>query len=399
MHRFIPHSGIINLMAPEKGFSTISIHGRGGGGLPYKSLVDPIAQNTTFLLGNIDEIEGILKEGGYIYSRVGNPTQCALEERIALLERGEVALAFASGMAAISSTMIALLNKGDHIISDEVVYGCTHDLFNGLSSKMGIEVSFIDLSDPSNLEGVIRENTKLIFFETPANPTMKLIEIKAIAEIAKTHGIRVIVDNTFATPYIQRPLELGADIVVHSATKYLCGHGDAMGGLLIGDEELVNSVRSSILKDFGGCISPFNAWLIIRGLKTLSVRMREHERNANEVARFLEGEEWVESVLYPWLPSHPQYEIAKRQMSCGGGMISFIMKREEDVKQLLGRVELCALAVSLGSVETLIEHPYSMTHNNYPEKEQLGINKRLIRLSVGIEEVEDIIADLKNAMK
>ncbi|VUT28046.1 MAG: methionine gamma-lyase [Candidatus Syntrophoarchaeum sp. GoM_oil] len=387
-------------MAPEKGFSTISIHGKGGEGLPYRSLVDPITQNTTFLLDNIDEFEGILKEGGgYLYSRVGNPTQCALEERIALLEGGEATLAFASGMAAISSTMITLLNKGDHIISDEVIYGCTHDLFEGLASKIGIEVSFIDLSDPLNLEGAIRENTKLIFFETPANPTMKLIEIKAIADIAKAHGVKVIVDNTFATPYIQRPLELGADIVVHSATKYLCGHGDAIGGLLIGDAELVNSVRSSGLKDLGGCISPFNAWLIIRGLKTLSIRMKEHDRNANEVARFLEGEEWVESVLYPWLPSHPQYEIAKKQMSCGGGMIAFIMKREEDVKQLLGRLELCSLAVSLGSVETLIEHPYSMTHNNYPEKEQLGINKRLIRLSVGIEEVEDIIADLKNAMK
>ena len=233
-------------MAAKKGFSTISIHGRGGEDLPYKSLVDPIAQNTTFLLDNIDEFEDILKEGGgYLYSRVGNPTQYALEERMALLEGGEAALAFASGMAAISSTMITLLNKGDHIISDEVIYGCTHDLFEGLSFKMGIEVSFIDLSDPSKLEGAIRENTKLIFFETPANPTMKLIEIKAIADVAKAHGVKVIVDNTFATPYIQRPLELGADIVVHSATKYLCGHGDAIGGILIGDVELVNSVRSS----------------------------------------------------------------------------------------------------------------------------------------------------------
>ncbi|MCW7075723.1 MAG: PLP-dependent aspartate aminotransferase family protein [Candidatus Syntrophoarchaeum sp.] len=386
-------------MARKIGFSTISIHGRERRKQPYGSLVEPIFQNTTFLLDDLKDLEGIIAGHGFIYTRVGNPTQMILEERMAHLEGGESALAFASGMAAIASTMMTLLKKGDHIISDEVIYSCTHDLFDGFASRLDIDVSYLDLSDPSNLEGAIKENTKLIFFETPANPTMKLVDIKKISNIGREHNLRVIVDNTFATPFIQRPLELGADIVIHAATKYLCGHGDTIGGVLIGDQELVNSVRGGGLKDFGGCISPFNAWLLIRGLKTLGVRMKEHTKNANEVARALEEEESVESVLYPGLPSHPQYELAKEQMKYGGGMLAFLMRSEDDVRRLLGRVKLCSLAVSLGSVETLIEQPYSMTHRGYPEKEKLGIDARLVRLSVGLEDVEDIIADLKDAME
>ena len=386
-------------MEPKKSFSTISIHGTGRRDKPYKAVVDPIVQNTTFLLDDITDLEGITASKGYVYSRVGNPTQAALEERIRLLEGGESALAFASGMAAISSTLITLLKKRDHIISDEVIYGCTRDLFEGLSAKMGIEIDYIDLSDPSNLRDAIKESTRLVFFETPANPTMKLIDIKAIANIAKSHGLRVVVDNTFATPFIQRPLELGADIVIHSATKYIGGHGDAIGGVLVADQELARRVRSTSLKDFGGCISPFNAWLLIRGLKTLGVRMHVHDRNANKVAHFLEDEKEVESVIYPYLSSHPQHKLAKRQMTCGGGMIAFYMKSEAAVKKLLGNVRLCSPAVSLGSVETLIEHPYSMTHANYPKKEQIGINKRLVRISVGLEDPEDIITDLKEALE
>ena len=385
-------------MAKPPGFSTISIHGKIPRTRAFKALVDPIVQNTTFLLDDVGDIEGILSGEGFIYTRVGNPTQAALEERIALLEGGEAALAFASGMAAIASTLMTLLEKGDHIISDEEIYGCSHDLFTGLS-RMGIDTSFIDLSNLSELEDEIRDDTKLIFFETPANPTMKLIDIGSICKIAKEHGIPVMVDNTFATPCIQRPLEHGADIVIHSATKYLCGHGDAMGGVIVGDAGLVNRVRSTALKDFGGCISPFNAWLILRGLKTLSIRMRAHDKNAKEVAGFLEGERWVESVLYPGLPSHPQYEIARRQMSCGGGMLAFYMKEGVDVGRFLSRLKLCSLAVSLGTAETLVEQPYSMTHHDYPDKERLGINERLIRVSVGLEDVEDIIADLKEAVE
>jgi methionine-gamma-lyase len=373
----------------RSGFSTKVVH---AGQHPCRltgALATPIYQTSTFSLDRLAETR-------YVYTRVGNPTNTVLEEKMAILESGERSLTFSSGMAAISATIFSLASKGDHIITDNVIYGCTYDLFSSMP-RFGIEVSFVDASDVSKVEGCMKGNTKLIFLETPANPTMKISDIKAISEVSGE--AKVVVDNTFMTPYFQRPLELGADIVVHSATKYIGGHGDTIGGVLVGNKEFIEGARS-VLKDMGGAMSPFNAWLLIRGLKTLVIRMERHEKNALEVAVFLEDHPKVKRVLYPGLESHPQHELAKRQMGGFGGMLAFEVDRMKDVMKLMSGVELCTFAVSLGDVDTLIEHPASMTHRSMPKKyrEDCGITGGLVRLSVGIEDVEDIIKDLKQAL-
>jgi methionine-gamma-lyase len=280
---------------------------------------------------------------------MGNPTQEILEQKVASLEGGESSVAFSTGMAAISAVMLSSLHKGDHFISTDALYGGTYSLFVDLK-RLGIDVSFVDTSRAEEVEDAVREETKLIFLETPANPTMKISDIKSISKIAKekNEDIKIVVDNTFMTPYFQRPLELGAEIVVHSATKYLCGHGDAMGGVVVGDREFVENIRK-ILVHYGGVISPFNAWLIIRGLKTLALRMERHEKNAIEVAKFLKEHAKVERVLYPGLDTFPYFGIAKRQMHGYGGMLSFELCSEEDVYSMLQKVNICKLAVSLGT--------------------------------------------------
>jgi methionine-gamma-lyase len=328
---------------------------------------------------------------------MSNPTNTVLEEKMANLEHGEASLAFASGMAAISGVILALANKGDHIISDEILYGCTYDFLSSIPWKFGIEVSFVDTSDVSNVKECMRENTKLIFLESPANPTMRISDIRAISKISGE--AKVVVDNTFMTPYFQRPIELGTDVVVHSATKYIGGHGDTIGGLVVSSKDIIRKARKNLV-DIGGAISPFNSWLLIRGLKTLSVRMDAHQKNAMQIANFLETHPKVKGVLYPGLESHPQHRLAKEQMSGFGGMLAFELRSRKDVWKLLGNVELCAFAVSLGDVDTLIEHPASMTHRTMPRelRERLGITDSLIRLSVGIENVEDIENDLRQAL-
>ncbi len=337
---------------------------------------------------------------GYYYTRVANPTINQMCTRMALLEGGETALAFASGMAAIHAVFIALAGAGDSLLLSDTIYGGTYALCSNVLPKIGIEPIWVDTTDLETIKRGIAKNTRGIFIETPANPTLKVIDIAGAAEIAHSRGIPLIVDNTFPTPYLQRPLELGADIVIHSATKYLGGHGDLVGGLVVGSEEVYQKVHP-ILSNVGGCMSPFNAWLIIRGLKTLHIRMERHCQNALEVARFLEGHRAVETVWYPGLPGHPQHELAKRQMDNFGGMVAFEVKGGKEAgRRVMDSVHICTLAVSLGDVDTLIQHPASMTHSTYSEEALLatGITPGLIRISVGLEKANDIIDDLRDAL-
>lgn len=388
----------------EKGFNTRAIHG-GSYRDTFGSLGVPIYQTSTFVFENAEQgaARFALEEPGFIYSRLGNPTTNSLEEKLALLEGAEAAVATSSGMGAITSSIWPFIEAGDHIVASKTLYGCTFAYLNHGLSKLGVEVTFVDVSDSENVRKELKENTKIVYLETPANPTMTLTDIEAIAKIAhEVEGCRVIVDNTFATPYLQRPLELGADIVVHSATKYLNGHGDIIAGIACGSAEDMAQVRLVGLKDMtGSVISPHDAFLMMRGMKTLGVRMDRHCENAQKIAEFLETHPAVEVVNYPGLESFPQYELAKKQMCKPGGMLSFEVKGGVDAgRTLMNSVKLASLAVSLGDAETLIEHPASMTHSTYSEEElaEAGIPAGLVRLSVGLEDVDDIIADLQQAL-
>ena len=354
----------------------------------------PIYQTSTYAQ------EGLGKHKGYEYARTQNPTRFALERCLAALEGGTAAFAFASGMAAINALPQALLRAGDHVVVSENVYGGTFRLFERVWRKYGVDFSYVDTREVARVEQALRPETRMIFLETPTNPLMILADIRAISELARPRGIRVVVDNTFMSPYFQRPLELGADVVVHSTTKYLNGHSDSVGGALVvrdaEDAERIKFVQNAA----GAIISPLDAWLVLRGIKTLPLRMRQHDENGRAVARFLAEHPRVERVYYPGLPSHPQYELARRQMSGFGGMVAFDVGSLEKARTVLESVRLCALAESLGGVETLISHPATMTHASVPpeERQRLGITEGLIRISVGCEDVEDIIADLDQAL-
>ena len=363
----------------------------------------PIYQTSTFAFENVQDGSAKFagEKEGYIYTRLGNPTQNALEEKMAAIEGAEAAIATASGMAAISSSVMAVAFAGDHILAHDCLYGCTHSLMEEILPRYGIEVTFADLSNLDNVEENMQDNTKLVYLETPSNPTLNLVDIEEVSKKAHAAGAKVIVDNTFMTPYLQSPLELGADMVVHSATKYIGGHGDAIAGVIAGKEEMLADIRMTTLKDFGGIISPFNAWLLLRGLKTLPIRVEKHNQNAMEVAEFLEAHDKVEKVFYPGLESHPQHDLAKKQASGFGSMISFELKGGHSAgEKMMNNVNLATLAVSLGDVDTLIQHPASMTHAPVPREERLaaGITDGLVRISIGIEDVEDIIADLENSL-
>ncbi|MBS4032619.1 MAG: aminotransferase class I/II-fold pyridoxal phosphate-dependent enzyme [Clostridiales bacterium] len=362
-----------------------------------------IYQTSTFTFENVEQgarrFAGL--EPGYIYTRIGNPNMTELQERMASLENGEDAVSACSGMAAISTALLSILKQGDHIVASNMLYGCTYDLISQMLPDFGIEASFVDASDTNALRATMRPNTKALYIETPANPTMKIIDIRAAADISHEYGAYLVVDNTFMTPYLQRPLELGADIVVHSATKYLGGHGDLVSGVIVGPEHLTSKMKKRYLKDLGGIPSPFDIWLLARGIKTLGVRMDRHCQNAMLVAEFLVNCPQVATVYYPGLPSHPQHELAKKQMDGFGGMVSFDLKGGLDAGcTLMNNVRMISLAVSLGSVDSLIEHPASMTHACVPQVERhaAGLTDGLVRLSVGIEDVEDIISDLKQAL-
>ncbi|GMA97698.1 methionine gamma-lyase [Pelosinus sp. IPA-1] len=387
------------------GYDTTIIHAGQSPDPTTGALATPIHQTSTFVFENAEQgaARFALEENGYIYTRLGNPTQHSLEEKMAALEKAEAALAVASGMTAIAASFWTICGNGDHIVASDTLYGCTHALLSHSMPKFGIAVTFVDASNLENIRKAIRPNTKVVFIETPSNPTLTIIDIGATAKLAHEHNVKLMVDNTFMSPYCQRPLELGADIVVHSATKYINGHGDVIAGIVLGQKEFINEVRFVGVKDVtGGCISPFNAWLTLRGLKTLGVRMERHCQNALEVAKFLAEHPDVEKVNYPGLPEHPGHELAKRQMSGFGGIISFEVKGGVEVgRKIMNSVKLCLLAVSLGDTETLIQHPASMTHSPIPREERLkaGITDGLIRLSVGLEDPKDIIFDLDQAIK
>ncbi|HAY50241.1 MAG TPA: methionine gamma-lyase, partial [Thalassospira sp.] len=339
---------------------------------------------------------------GFIYSRIANPTLDLLEKRLAVLEGGEAALATASGMGAITSVCWTFIEPGDEIIVDRTLYGCTFAYFRHGLEKFGIKHTHVDLTDPAELEKAISDKTKIVYFETPANPNMRLVDIKAISDIAHNHGAKVVVDNTYCTPYLQRPIELGADIVVHSATKYLGGHGDLMAGAVIGSLEDMTQVRLVGLKDMTGAVlSAQDANLVMRGLKTLELRMERHCDNAEKIAAFLDSHPKVERVYYPGLESFAQHALAKAQMDRFGGMIAFELKGGiEAGRKLMNGLNMITRAVSLGDAETLIQHPASMTHSTYTaeERAEYQITDGLIRLSAGLESIDDILADLANAL-
>jgi methionine-gamma-lyase len=386
------------------GFGTKAIHG-GSQRDSFGALATPIYQTSTFVFDSAEQggrrFAG--EESGYIYTRLGNPTITQLEEKLAILECGEAAAATASGMGAVSAALWTALKAGDHLVADETLYGCTFAYLNHGLTRYGVEVTFVDASNPENVKNAMKDNTRVVYLESPANPTLKITDIEAISKIAhEKEGCLVMVDNTFSTPYIQRPIELGADVVIHSATKFLNGHGDVIAGFVVGTEEFINNVKFFGIKDMtGSCLSPFDAYLIIRGMKTLEIRVEKHCSNAMEVAKFLESHPAVDKVYYPGLESFPNRELARKQMSLPGAIIAFELKGGvEEGKKVMNSVKLCSLAVSLGDAETLIQHPASMTHSPYSPEERLaaGISDGLVRLAVGLENAKDIIADLKQAL-
>ena len=388
------------------GFGTKAIHAGNVKDQQYGALSTPIYQTSTFVFDSCEQggrrFAG--QEGGYIYTRLANPTVSVLENKIAALEGGEACLATASGMGAISSCLWTIAGAGKHIIADGTLYGCTFALLNHGVTRYGVEVDFIDTSDLDSLKAHLKENTVAVYLETPANPTLKITDISAVAQIAHAYNpeIKVVCDNTFASPALQNPLALGADVVVHSATKYLNGHGDVVAGFVVGKADFIGQVRMFGLKDMTGAVmDPFAAFLLLRGLKTLELRMARHCENAKKIAAFLERHPAVEKVYYPGLESHVGHEVAARQMRDFGGMLSFEVKGGKAVgMKLVNSLQLITVAVSLGDAESLIEHPASMTHSTYSEEElaDAGIAPGLIRLSAGLENAEDLIADLEQAM-
>lgn len=392
-------------MLEKVGFGTRAIHAGNVHDAQYGALSTPIYQTSTFVFENCEQggrrFAG--EEGGYIYSRLGNPTTSILENKIAALEGGEACAAAASGMGAISSCLWSIAGAGKHIIADETLYGCTYALLCHGMTEYGVEVTFTDLSSIENLTANLKYNTVAVYLETPANPNLKITDIETIAKAAHEYNpaIKVVCDNTFASPALQNPLKLGADVVVHSATKYLNGHGDVIAGFVVGSEEFISRVKMFGLKDMtGATLGPFEAWLILRGFKTLEIRVARHCESAKKVAEYLYNNDKVELVNYPGLPTHPGHEIAKRQMKDFGGMISFEIKGGKEAgMKFCNSLKLCTIAVSLGDAETLIEHPASMTHSTYSEEDlkTAGISAGLIRLSVGLENVDDIIADFEQA--
>lgn len=388
------------------GIGTKAIHAGNVKDKQYGALTMPIYQTSTFYFNSCEEggrrFAG--EEAGFIYTRLGNPTSTVLESKVAELEGGEAAAATASGMGAISSTLWSIAGAGKHIIADSTLYGCTFALLAHGLPRYGVEVSFVNTSNLDEIKANLKENTVAVYLETPANPNLKIADIKAIADLAHGYNkdIKVVCDNTFATPYLQQPLKLGADVVVHSATKYINGHGDVIAGFVVGSAEFVSTVKMFGIKDMtGSVLGPQEAFLILRGLKTFELRMKRHCENARMIAEFLDKHEKIEKVFYPGLESHVNHDVAVRQMKDFGGMLSFEVKGGKEAgMKLVNALKLCTIAVSLGDAETLVEHPASMTHSTYSAQDlkDAGIPEGLVRLSAGLENGEDIIADLKQAL-
>ena len=378
-------------------FATKAIHvGEEPGLASNGDVVVPIHLSTTFARRGVEK-----PTGGYEYSRTANPTRDALELRLAALEESKHALAFASGLAAEATLVLSLLRKGDHVVAFDDLYGGTRRLFSQTLSNFGLDFTYVDAREARNVNRAIGKRTKMIWLESPTNPLLKICDIRAISEVASRHQIITVLDNTFMSPYFQNPLRLGADVVLHSATKYLGGHSDVLGGAIMTSNEEIHTKAKFNQNAIGAVPSPFDCFLLLRGMKTLAVRMERHQLNAMMVAEHLEAHPAVVKVIYPGLKSHPQHALGKRQMSGSGGVLSFEVKGTlSDVKRFLRRVKVFSLAESLGGVESLIEHPASMTHASVPEKarEGIGITDRLVRASVGIEDVSDLIEDLDGAL-
>ena len=389
-----------------KGFGTMAIHAGNFEKETFGALSTPIYQSSTYYFDSCEQggrrFAG--EENGFIYTRLGNPTTNVLEEKVAALENAEAAAAASSGMGAISSALWTIAKAGAHIVADSTLYGCTFALLNLGMTRYGVEVSFIDTSNLEEVRANLKENTVAVYLETPANPNLKIADIKEISKIAHEFNkdIKVVCDNTFATPYLQRPLELGADVVVHSATKYLNGHGDVIAGFVVGSAEFINEVKMFGIKDMtGAVIDPFAAYLILRGLKTFELRMMRHCENARAIAEMLSKHEKVEKVYFPGLETSAGHDIAVKQMRDFGGMVSFEVKGGKTAgMKFVNALKLCTIAVSLGDAETLVEHPASMTHSPYSPEElkEAGIPEGLVRLSAGLENKEDIIADIEQAL-
>lgn len=386
-----------------KHFRTQAIHA-GGDAKPANALNDPIFLTSAFTFENLEAAEAAFafKSKDYVYTRGNNPTLNLLEERLAILEGGRGGVAFASGMAAISAVLLSLLKAGDELIAHPMLYGSTKNFVVNILRDYGIEARLVDLGDLEAVATALSDKTKVVYFETPVNPSLAVIDIEAIGKLAASKGIKVVVDNTFATPYFQRPLLLGADVVVHSATKYIGGHGDVVGGIAVAaDEDYLQRLKFGYLCEFGGVMSPFTAWLLLRGLKTLPLRMAAHEDNALRVASYLQEHKAVTKVCYPGLEGFPGHSLALTQMSGFGAMVSFeVAGSWERSRQVVDSLRLFKLAVSLGDCESLVEHPFAMTHRGYTEEEltQAGLSPGLIRLSVGLEHPDDLISDLEQAL-
>ncbi|MDV9032924.1 methionine gamma-lyase [Pseudomonas sp. RAC1] len=389
----------------KPGFSTRAIHqgydpqSHGG------ALVPPVYQTATYAFASVEYGAACFagEQAGHVYSRISNPTLALLEQRMASLEGAEAGLALASGMGAITSTLWTLLRPGDELIVGETLYGCTFAFLHHGLGEFGVKIRHVDLNDLAALEAAITPQTRMIYFETPANPNMHLVDIPAVVGVARRHELLVTVDNTYCTPYLQRPLELGADLVVHSATKYLSGHGDLTAGLVLGRQALIERIRLQGLKDMTGAVlSAQDAALLMRGLKTLALRMERHCSNALRVAQFLERQAQVEVIRYPGLSSFPQFGLAQRQMRLPGGMIAFELKGGQQAgRRFMNALQVFSRAVSLGDAESLAQHPASMTHSSYTAQERAehGISEGLVRLSVGLEDIEDLLADLGQALR
>jgi len=380
-------------LPPSARFSTVCIH---AGQVPDPgtgAIVTPIFQTSTYVQ------EALGRHKGYEYARTQNPTRGALEANIAAIEGGKAAFAFASGMAAIDA-LSTLLKAGDHVVVTDNTYGGTFRLFDKVLTRYGLEFSYVDTSCPDTIARAMRPTTTMLFVETPTNPVMRLTDIAAAAAIAHAHGARLVVDNTFASPAVQRPIPLGADLVTHSTTKYLNGHSDSVGGVVIANRDDDIEWLKFIQNAAGAILSPFDSWLVLRGTKTLTVRMAQHNANGQALAEFLATHPKVSHVLYPGLPAHPQHELAKRQMRGFGGMLSFDVGTFEMARQVCNRVRLISLAESLGGVETLICHPASMTHASVPpeRRREIGLTESLVRISAGIEDPADLIDDLQQAL-
>ncbi|HVE56265.1 MAG TPA: cystathionine gamma-synthase [Pyrinomonadaceae bacterium] len=375
------------------GFSTIAIHAGNEPDSATGAVSVPIYQTSTYAQ------DALGKHKGYEYARTQNPTRSALEKNIAALEGAKFGYAFASGMSATDATL-KLVKGGEHVILGDNTYGGTFRLFSKVLSNYGVEFDLVDTTDVTNLERAFKPNTKMVFVETPTNPVMSVTDLAAVSEISHAHGAKVVCDNTFMSPYLQRPLEFGVDIVVHSTTKYLNGHSDSVGGFVALNDEKDAEWIQFIQNSVGAILSPMDSFLVLRGTKTLAVRMEAHDKNGRQVANFLAEHPKVQKVYYPGLVSHPQHELAKKQQKGFGGMVAFETGSLDNAKKVLESVKLCILGESLGGVESLISHPATMTHASVPieKREQLGITDGLVRVSVGIEDVEDIIADLDQAL-